>query len=167
MPGGRYHRQQEKCLWITQDLGFDGAINYKQGGVAEQLKEHCPDGIDVYFENVSGEILDAVLGRINKHARLVICGLISQYNAEEPVPGPFNFANILVKSARVEGFIVLDFLHRAGQALQDLGRWLAEGKLQYRVDVVEGLENAPSALNRLFDGSNRGKLMVRVSDEPG
>ena len=156
----------EKCRWITQGLGFDGAINYKEGAVAEQLKEHCPDGIDVYFENVGGEILDAVLGRINKHARLVICGLISQYNAEEPVPGPFNFANVLVRSARVEGFIVLDYLQRAGEALKDLARWLAEGKLQYRVDIVEGLENAPSALNKLFDGSNRGKLIVQVSPEP-
>jgi NADPH-dependent curcumin reductase CurA len=157
---------EEKCRWITDDLGFDHAINYKAEPVVEKLQECCVEGIDVYFDNVGGEILDAVLGRINKHARLVICGLISQYNAEEPVPGPFNFANILVRSARVEGFIVLDFLDRAGAALKDLGQWLAEGKLQYRVDIVEGLENAPSALNKLFDGSNRGKLIVQVSEEP-
>ena len=158
---------EEKCRWITRDLGFDHAINYKEEPVVEKLQECCPEGVDVYFDNVGGKILDAVLGRINKHARLVICGLISQYNAEEPVPGPFNFANILVNSARVEGFIVLDFLDRAGEALKDLARWLTEGKLQYRVDIVEGLENAPRALNKLFDGSNRGKLIVRVSDEPG
>ena len=158
---------EEKCRWITRDLGFDHAIHYKEEPVVEKLQECCPEGVDVYFDNVGGKILDAVLGRINKHARLVICGLISQYNAEEPVPGPFNFANILVNSARVEGFIVLDFLDRAGEALKDLARWLTEGKLQYRVDIVEGLENAPRALNKLFDGSNRGKLIVRVSDEPG
>ena len=157
---------EEKCRWITDDLGFDHAINYKEEPVVEKLQECCVEGIDVYFDNVGGEILDAVLGRINKHARLVICGLISQYNTEEPVPGPFNFANILLRSARVEGFIVLDLLDRAGEALKDLGRWLAEGKLQYRVDIVEGLENAPSALNKLFDGSNRGKLIVQVSEEP-
>ena len=157
---------REKCRWITEDLGFDCSINYKQEAVAEKLRECCVEGIDVYFDNVGGETLDAVLGHINKHVRLVICGLISQYNAEEPVPGPFNFANVLLRSARVEGFIVLDFLDRAGEALQDLSQWLAEGKLQYRVDVVEGLENAPRALNRLFDGSNRGKLIVQVSDEP-
>ena len=157
---------EEKCGWITDDLGFDYAINYKEEPVAEKLQEYCVEGIDVYFDNVGGEILDAVLGQISKNARLVICGLISQYNAQEPVPGPFNFANILVRSARVEGFIVLDFLDRAGAALKDLGQWLAEGKLQYRVDIVEGLENAPRALNRLFDGSNRGKLIVQVSDEP-
>ena len=157
---------EEKCRWITDDLGFDHAINYKEEPVVEKLQECCVEGIDVYFDNVGGEILDAVLGRINKHARLVICGLISQYNTEEPVSGPFNFANILLRSARVEGFIVLDLLDRAGEALKDLGRWLAEGKLQYRVDIVEGLENAPSALNKLFDGSNRGKLIVQVSEEP-
>ena len=157
---------EEKCRWITDDLGFNHAINYKEEPVVEKLQECCVEGIDVYFDNVGGEILDAVLGRINKHARLVICGLISQYNTEEPAPGPFNFANILLRSARVEGFIVLDLLDRAGEALKDLGRWLAEGKLQYRVDIVEGLENAPSALNKLFDGSNRGKLIVQVSEEP-
>ena len=157
---------EEKCRWVTDDLGFDHAINYKEEPVVEKLQECCVEGIDVYFDNVGGEILDAVLGRINKHARLVICGLISQYNTEEPVPGPFNFANILLRSARVEGFIVLDFLDRAGEALKDLGRWLAEGKLQYRVDIVEGLENAPRALNKLFDGSNRGKLIVQISEEP-
>ena len=156
----------EKCRWITHELGFDHAINYRKEPVGERLQECCAEGVDVYFDNVGGEILDAVLGRINKHARLVICGLISQYNAREPVPGPCNFANILVRSARVEGFIVLDFLDRAAEALKDLGGWLAEGRLQYRVDVVEGLEKAPRTLNKLFDGSNRGKLIVQVSEEP-
>ena len=153
---------EEKCRWITQDLGFDAAINYKTEPVLESLKKHCPDGIDIDFENVGGEILDAVLSLINLRARIVLCGLISQYNATDRVPGPYNFVNILVKRARVEGFIVIDYLNRAQEAMADLGRWLAEGKLKYRVDVVEGLEQAPRALNKLFEGSNQGKLIVKV-----
>jgi hypothetical protein len=156
----------EKCRWITEELGFDAAINYKTEPVQERLKTHCPDGIDVYFENVGGEILDAVLSLINVRARIVICGLISQYNAKEPVPGPYNFRAILTQRARVEGFIILDYRDRFMEAFEALGRWLAEGKLHYRVDVIDGLENAPRALNKLFDGSNKGKLIVKVSEEP-
>jgi NADPH-dependent curcumin reductase CurA len=152
----------EKCRWITEELGFDAAINYKNESVSEGLKQHCPDGIDVYFENVGGKILDAVLAEINLRARIVLCGLISQYNSATPVPGPYNFASILVNRARVEGFIVLDYLGRAQEAFADLGRWLAEGKIKYRIDEVEGLENAPEALNKLFDGSNSGKLVVKL-----
>jgi len=152
----------EKCRWITGELGFDAAINYKTEPIRESLKKHCPNGIDVDFENAGGEILDAVLSLINLRARIALCGLISQYNATEPVPGPYNFANILTKRARVEGFIVIDYLDRAQEAMADLGRWLMEGKLKYRVDVVEGLEQAPRALNKLFEGSNQGKLIVKV-----
>lgn len=152
----------EKCRWLTDELGFDAAINYKSENVLEALKRHCPAGIDVYFDNVGGEILDAALSLINMKARVVLCGLISQYNAVEPVPGPYNFVNILVKRARIEGFIVIDYMSRAAEAMADLGRWLAEGKLKYRVDVVEGLERAPEALGKLFEGSNTGKLVVRV-----
>jgi len=155
----------EKCRWIKK-LGFDAAINYKTEPVSESLKGHCPEGIDIYFDSVGGEILEAALDRINLHARIVLCGLISQYNASEPVPGPCNFANVLYKRARMEGFIVLDYLDRVMEAMTDLGTWLFEGKIQYRVDVVEGLENAPRAVNMLFDGSNRGKLVVTVSEEP-
>lgn len=155
----------EKCRWITDELGFDAAINYKTEPVLESLKKHCPDGIDIDFENVGGEILDAVLSLINLRARIVVCGLISQYNAVEPVPGPYNFANILIQRARVEGFIVLDYLDRAQEAIVDLIRWYAESKIRYRVDVVDGLENAPRALNKLFEGANTGKLIVKISDE--
>ncbi|MFP5265387.1 MAG: NADP-dependent oxidoreductase [Blastocatellia bacterium] len=151
----------EKCRWITDELGFDAAIDYKSEPVAESLKRLCPDGVDVYFENVGGEILDAVLSHINIRARVVLCGLISQYNATEPVPGPYNFINILVKRARVEGFIVIDYMSRAGEAVAELANWLAEGKIKYRVDVVEGIEKAPEALNMLFNGSNKGKLIVK------
>jgi NADPH-dependent curcumin reductase CurA len=152
----------EKCRWITEELGYDAAINYKTEKVAESLKKHCPDGIDIYFENVGGAMLDAVLGLINIRARIVLCGLISQYNASEPVPGPYNFVQILVKRARVEGFIVLDYMDRFQEAFQEMGRWYSEGKIKYRVDVVEGLDQAPRAVNKLFDGSNAGKLILKV-----
>lgn len=156
----------EKCQWITKELGFNAAINYKTESVSEGLKTHCPDGIDVYFDNVGGEILDIVLGLINVRARIVICGTISQANATELVPGPYNFRNILTQRARVEGFIVLDYADRYQEAFKDLSRWLAEGKIHYRVDWVDGLENAPRAINKLFDGSNKGKLIIKVSEEP-
>jgi NADPH-dependent curcumin reductase CurA len=134
----------EKCRWITEELGFDAAINYKTEPVHELLKTHCPNGIDVYFDNVGGEILDGVLSLINVRARIVICGLISQYNAVEPVPGPYNFRTILTQRARVEGFIILDYTAQFKEAYEDLGR----------------------GLNKLFDGSNKGKLIVKVSEEP-
>nr|WP_322711303.1 NADP-dependent oxidoreductase [Nostoc sp. ChiSLP03a]MDZ8212505.1 NADP-dependent oxidoreductase [Nostoc sp. ChiSLP03a] len=156
---------EEKCRWLKDELGFDAAINYKTESVLESLQQHCPDGIDIYFENVGGEILDAVLSLINLRARIVLCGLISQYNATEPVPGPYNFVNILIKRAKVEGFIVLDYFNRAQEALTNLGQWYAQGKIKYRVDVINGLENAPRKINKLFDGTHQGKLIIRVSDE--
>jgi len=156
----------EKCRWITDELGFDAAINYKTEPVHKHLKAQCPDGIDVYFDNVGGEILDAVLSLINVRARVVVCGMISQYNAIEPVPGPYNFRRILTQRARVEGFIIFDHMDRFQEAFEDLGGWLAEGKIQYRVDIIDGLENAPRVINKLFDGSNKGKLIVKVSEEP-
>jgi NADPH-dependent curcumin reductase CurA len=152
----------KKCQWLTEELGFDVAINYKKEKVPEALKRACPNGIDVYFENVGGEILDAVLALINLRARISLCGLISQYNATERVPGAYNLAMLIVKRARIEGFLVSDYMDRAQEAMAQLGRWLMEGKIKYRVDVVEGLEQAPSAINRLFDGSNQGKLVVKI-----
>jgi len=156
----------DKCRWITDELGFDAAINYKNESVPESLRKHCPNGIDVYFDCVAGSILDAVLGQINFKARIPVCGMISQYNSPEPVPGPYNFINILYKSARVEGFIVLNYVERFGEGVNDLVKWYSEGKLKYRIDVVDGLENAPTALNKLFDGTNKGKLIVKLSEEP-
>ena len=152
----------DKCRWIIEELGFDAAIDHRREDVGTALGRLCPNGIDIDFENVGGDILGAILARINLRARIVLCGLIAQYNATGPVPGPTNFAQILMKRARVEGFIVSDFLPRAAEATAALARWLAEGKLKYRVDVVKGLRNAPAALNRLFDGSNTGKLIVEV-----
>jgi NADPH-dependent curcumin reductase CurA len=156
----------DKCQWITHDLGFDAAINYRKEDIREALERTCPNGIDIDFENVGGDIMDAVFGRLNLFARVVICGLISQYNATTPVPGPTNFANILLKRARVQGFIVLDYAPRFSEAAAQIVEWLRQGKLQYRLDVVEGLAKAPAALNKLFDGANTGKLLVKVSEEP-
>jgi NADPH-dependent curcumin reductase CurA len=152
----------EKCRWLTEDLGFDATINYKKEKVFEGLKRTCPNGIDVDFENVGGEILDAVLAQINMGARISLCGMISQYNATEPVPGPYNLVMLVIKRARIQGFLVTDYMDRAAEAMSALGRWLTEGKIKYRVDMVEGLEQAPRAVNKLFEGANIGKLVVKV-----
>ena len=155
----------EKCRWIRDELGFDAAINYKTERVQASQKQHCPDGIDIHFENIGGDILDAALSLINLRAHIVLCGPIAQYNATRPVPGPYTFGNLLTRRAHVEGFIVLDYAPRFQEAMRDLSQWYAEGKLRYRVEVVEGLKNAPRALNKLFDGSNQGKLIVRLSTD--
>ncbi|HMV49828.1 MAG TPA: NADP-dependent oxidoreductase [Blastocatellia bacterium] len=152
----------DKCRWIVDELGFDAAINYKTENVYEALKKHCPNGIDIDFENVGGEIMDAVLAQINLRARIALCGLISGYNATAPVPGPYNFANVLVQRARIEGFIVLDYAPRAMECMTELGKWLMEGKIKYRIDEVDGLQGAPMALNKLFEGTNIGKLVVKI-----
>jgi NADPH-dependent curcumin reductase len=152
----------EKCRWLTEELGFDAAINYKKENVLAALKRECPNGIDVDFENVGGEILDSVLALINIRARISLCGMISQYNASERMPGPYNLAMLIVKRSRLEGFLVTDYMDRAQEAMTQLGHWLMEGKIKYRVDVVEGLEQAPRAVNKLFDGSNQGKLVVKI-----
>lgn len=156
----------DKCKWVVDELGFDACINYKKENVLEALRRECPDGIDVDFENVGGEILDAILTLINQNARIALCGLISTYNAEGDVPGPYMFRNILMKRVTVKGFIIIDYLDRFAEGQAEMGQWLAEGKLKYRTDIVDGLENAPSAMKRLFTGENTGKLLVRVSEEP-
>lgn len=155
----------EKCRWLTEELGFDGAINYKAESVRARLRELCPSGIDVIFENVGGAIFDEELALINLHARVALCGLISQYNATERQPGPYYFANLLTKRALLKGFIVSDYFPRRAEAIADLVQWASAGRLKYRLDVVEGLEKAPAALNRLFDGTNEGKLILKVSEE--
>jgi len=154
----------EKCKWIVEELGFDAAIDYKSEKVGKRLRELCPNGIDVDFENVGGEIMDACLARLALRGRVVLCGMISQYNATAAPEGPKNLANVLMQRGRIEGFIVLDYLGRAGEAFEKLGEWVAAGKLKFATDVVVGLENAPMALDRLFIGANRGKLMVKVAD---
>ncbi len=157
---------EEKCSWITKELGFDAAINYKTESVRDRLKELCPNGIDIYFDNVGGDVLDTALGELNLHARVVICGMISTYNSMKPVSGPHNFVRILTKRALVQGFIVTDYFDRMTEALIDLMSWYSSGKLKYREHIVDGLENAPIAINKLFDGSNKGKLIIKISEEP-
>jgi NADPH-dependent curcumin reductase CurA len=155
-----------KCAWLTDELGFDAAVNYRTENVVRALRKHCPDGIDVIFENVGGDILDAELTWINDFGRVALCGLISGYNAAERVPGPSAFPMVLIRRVRVQGFIVTDYLDRAGEAVTKMSEWFGAGRLQYKVDVYDGLETAPTTINRLFDGSHDGKLILRVSDEP-
>ncbi len=154
----------EKCNWITNTLGFDAAINYKTSSVPAGLKQACPDGIDIYFENVGGPILDAVMAQMNLHGRISVCGMISQYNATEPVPGPYNFISVIAKRLRIQGFIVLDYMDRSEECMMQMAQWIGAGKIKYRVDIVDGLAAAPDALNKLFNGSNQGKLIVKVSE---
>jgi len=155
----------DKCRWIKDELGYDVAINYKTENVPEALKRACPKGIDIYFDNVGGKTLEAVLDLINLRARISVCGMISQYNAANPVPGPSNLANLIMRRARMEGFLCTDYMPRAEEAFTAMIGWAMQGKLKYRVDVVQGLENAPQALQKLFNGSNTGKLIVQVGPE--
>jgi NADPH-dependent curcumin reductase CurA len=154
----------EKCALLTERLGLDAAVDHRTDDWYDALIDATPDGIDVDFENVGGAIMDAVIARINLRGRVVLCGLISGYNDAEPPPGPRSFSNLLVQRAKVEGFIILDHLHRIGEAAPELAGWIAEGKLQPLETVVEGFEQLPTAVNMLFDGANVGKLVVRVAD---
>lgn len=155
----------EKCAWLTEELGFDAWIDYKSEDVGARLRETCPDGIDVFFDNVGGEILDAVLAQINLHARMVLCGAISQYDTAELAPGPRNILNLIPQRGRMEGFILLDYRDRFLDGIVQLGQWVQEGRIKYAEDVVDGLENAPAAFRKLFSGQNTGKLIVRVAPE--
>lgn len=156
----------EKCKWVVKELGFDACINYKRENVEAALKRECPKGIDVYFENVGGEILDAVLANVNLGARIPLCGLISSYNATDPVPGPYRFSTLLMKRVLIKGFIVIDYLPRWGEFLGEMSKWVAEDRVKWKTDVVDGLENAVSGLGKLFTGGNTGKLLVKIGPEP-
>ena len=153
---------QEKCRFLIDELGFDGAIDYKNEDVQAGLKRECPKGVDVYFDNVGGEILDAVLSRLALRARVVICGAISQYNNKEAVKGPANYLALLVNRARMEGFVVMDYIAQYPAAGQEIAGWLAKGQLKSKEDIVEGLENFPEMLMKLFSGENFGKLVLKV-----
>ena len=156
----------DKCRWLTAELGFDAAIDYKREPVFKRLREHCPGGVDMYFDSVGGPMLEDALSLLNLHARIVVCGMLSTYNDLGTTlalpPGPNNLLNLAFKRARMEGFVCLDYWRRATEAFEALARWHGQGKLRYRAEVIEGLREAPRALNRLFDGSNRGKLMLAV-----
>mgnify|MGYP003366408225 FL=1 len=153
---------KQKCELLIEELGFDGAIDYKSEDVIAGLKRECPKGVDVFFDNVGGDILDAVLSRLNFKARVVICGAISQYNNKEAVKGPANYLSLLVNRARMEGFVVMDYADRYAAAGQEMAGWLAKGQLKSKEHIVEGLETFPETLMKLFSGENFGKLILKV-----
>jgi NADPH-dependent curcumin reductase CurA len=155
----------DKCAYLTGELGFDAAIDYKAEDVKKALRQHCPQGIDVYFDNVGGDILDACLATLARHARIVICGAISQYNNTTPVKGPTNYLSLLVNRARMEGMVVFDYASRYGEAAREMAGWMKAGKLKHREDIVDGIETFPETLLKLFKGENTGKLMIRVAAE--
>jgi len=156
----------DKCQFVVNDLGFDACIDYKTDSVRDGLKEHCPNGVDIYFDNVGGEILDIVLTRINMKARIVICGAISQYNNTTPVRGPANYLSLLVHRARMEGIVVFDWADKFPAAVREIAGWMQEGRLRSREHILEGgIAQFPEALNMLFSGQNFGKLVLRVGDE--
>ena len=152
-----------KCDWVVGELGFDACIDYKGGSVRDGLKQHCPGGVDIYFDNVGGEILDTVLTRINRKARIVICGAISQYNNTTPVKGPANYLSLLVNRARMEGIVVFDYADRYALAVAELAGHLQAGAMKSKEDVVAGLDNFPETLLKLFNGENFGKLVLQVA----
>ena len=157
---------EEKCRWLIEELGFDAAIDYKADDVRRALREAAPKGVDVYFDNVGGEILDAVLTRLARGARIVICGAVSQYNATEPVHGPSNYLSLLVYRASMTGMVVFDYAARFGQAASEIAGWMQEGRLVSREDIVEGGVDAfPETLLKLFAGENIGKLVLRVGGD--
>ncbi|HEY8606274.1 MAG TPA: NADP-dependent oxidoreductase [Noviherbaspirillum sp.] len=156
---------KEKCDFVVNELGFDACIDYKNESVREGLKKHCPKGVDIYFDNVGGEILDDVLAKLAMKARIVICGAISQYNNTTPVRGPANYMSLLVNRARMEGMVVFDYADRYHVAVAEMSQWMKEGSFRSREDIVQGLEKFPEALLMLFEGKNFGKLVLQVAAE--
>ncbi|MGP3983046.1 NADP-dependent oxidoreductase [Streptomyces sp. KR80] len=155
-----------KCRMLVDELGFDAAIDYKSEDIRKSLRDHAPDGVDVYFDNVGGDTLDAVLTRLARGARIVICGAISQYNSVEPVKGPANYLSLLVNRASMTGMVVFDYADRYPEAVARLAEWLAQGRLRTVEDVVDGgLGDFPDTLLRLFRGENTGKLVLKIADE--
>lgn len=156
----------EKCRWIVEELGYDAAINYKTCGDMQQaIAQACPNGVDIYFDNVAGSILDAALLNMNNFGRIVFCGAISQYNTDDAVPGPYNYWQILARSLTVRGYIALEFRDRFPQAIEDMRGWIDSGELTFAEDIAEGFETTVATFARLFDGSNKGKLMVKIRDQ--
>ena len=152
----------DKCRYIVDELGFDAAIDYKAEDVRAALEQHCPGGINVYFDNVGGSILEAVLSNLARNARISICGAISQYNATEAMAGPRNYMNLLVNRARMEGFLVFDFAPKFAGAIHEMAAWIAAGKIKSREEIHEGIENFPNVFLKLFRGDNTGKLLLKV-----
>jgi len=155
----------DKCNYIVEELGFDAAIDYKNEDVNSRLKEECPKGLDVYFDNVGGEILDFALSRLRMNARIVICGAISQYNNKTAIKGPSNYLSLLVNRATMQGMVVFDWANRYGEAAMAMGTWLSQGKLKSKEAIYEGIENFPETYNRLFTGEKLGKLVLKVIED--
>ena len=152
----------EKCDYIKSELGFDGAIDYKNENVYKRLREECPKGIDVYFDNVGGDILDTALTQIRRNARIVICGAISQYNNKEAVNGPKNYLSLLVNRASMTGMVVMDYAADFNKAAMQMGQWMGDGKLKSKEDIYEGMENFQEVLHKLFNGQKMGKLVLKL-----
>ena len=156
---------EKKCKYMTEELGFDGAIDYKNENVYKGIKRECPDGIDVYFDNVGGDILDHALANLRLRARVVICGAISQYNNRENVVGPKNYLSLLVNRASMQGMVVLDYAKDYQKAAMEMGMWIAQGKMKSREDIYDGIENFQETFHRLFNGKKMGKLVLKVKED--
>ena len=158
-----------KCGWVVKELGFDACIDYKASpsSVRDGLKAHCPDGVDIYFDNVGGDILDHVLAKIRRNARIIICGAISQYNNTTPVQGPKNYLSLLVNRGMMKGMVVFDYTERFPVAIAEMAGYLKDGRMKSKEDVVKGLDTFPETLLKLFNGENFGKLVLQVADEQG
>ena len=156
---------QEKCDYIINELGFDDAIDYKSENIYTALKKKCPKGVDVYFDNVGGKILDAALSKLRMNSRVVICGAISQYNQKSKIDGPSNYLSLLVTRSTMQGMVVMDYTKKFGEAAQQMGIWMQEGKLKSKEDIYEGIENFHETYNRLFSGEKKGKLVLKVIEE--
>ncbi len=154
----------EKCRWLTEQARFTAAIDYKHEDVRRRLREECGDGVDVYFDNVGGDILDAVLVNMSIGGRIALCGGISGYNEKEPPPGPRNYMQLVIRRCTMQGFLLLDYLGRAREAIDDLSKWIASGELVHAEDIQEGFENVPRTFQRLFEGKNLGKQLLKLAD---
>jgi NADPH-dependent curcumin reductase CurA len=156
----------DKCEWLSEELGVDEAINYRDPNAYKKLQAACPKGIDIFFDNVGGKMLDMALGLINVGARIPLCGYISEYASSKPGPGVHNLAALISKRAKIEGFLVLDYVHQSREALGELGKWVMDGRIKYRMDIEEGFDDLPLVINKLFTGENTGKLLLQVSAPP-
>lgn len=154
----------EKCQWLKDECGADEVIDYKRENVEARLGELCPDGIHVFFDNVGGAILEAVITHIAEHGRIVLCGAISSYNNDQPEPGPRNLMNLVTRRVRMEGFVMIDYMDRIAQAAAELSQWVFSGQIRYRNDIQEGFDNIPKTFLRLFNGANQGKQMLKLAD---
>jgi len=154
----------EKCRWLTEEVNFNAAIDYKEANMRHAIREVCPKGVNVVFDNVGGDFLDAALTKLCLNARIVLCGAISRYNEKTLPPGPTNYMSLIFMRAKMEGFIVTDFLEKYPEAIEEMKSWVNEGKIIYKEDIQEGLENAPKTLQRLYTGKNKGKQLLKLGD---